>query len=713
MVIPLVAVDGAKGAFSIWRSFKSVGQVVKDICNGLSLYAQFAGSPDAPLTGMEFVQEVELAVDQISERAEQKQAGRHMDEESKSEEDGSPFTDLMDGENVEFDSESIPDLIPVAAPVAPRGMQWKPEYAEIKIQCPICPPGAEGRLADHRHGCAWQAFIPNDRPANEFHRGMRKIWQEQVDQQHLQRLATEIRAKPWIMPVVIFLLLALAIAIHRIVNKKPTITKAEMVMLDRLKMLQEKYLRERGKSGKSKALGTRVSKRKKNWTPSSTDASVSEISEDEGVFYTDELGNQGRRAGKRAARTAKRAMEQRYGKYQKEKGTFPDDVESVFLYLIGSDGVIHYFTRLAHDDIERLNKRKNTENVLLESGDHFLTTDEVIKKRIQLSAKESEMVEKKNQPKESAVIAQTNSLNKHISCRNCLGVGHYASRCPAARCYRCKVRGHTKSACVEKCPVCGIVDFCTCDIPYKPIVARASVKKESVIADPSSTSAIVAQAIVKKESMLLKGSRLEPVNIAKKICIFVQRGVEESDFVNATFTCNGIVVSEHIFRLDADSDGPLDVMECDVYWFNNGTENHVVVKATDGVKIGNDLLFYKRPGAFQAAPMLTVAKKILTMGDEVYNVSYPTLSHARQGNFSVAKGRTLKIYAKSGSEMAEYDISTMGGMCSSPVLNSLGQLVGFHNAGGQGANRFIPITEGIAMMLTGNQVFQGALPQHS
>jgi S1-C subfamily serine protease len=66
----------------------------------------------------------------------------------------------------------------------------------------------------------------------------------------------------------------------------------------------------------------------------------------------------------------------------------------------------------------------------------------------------------------------------------------------------------------------------------------------------------------------------------------------------------------------------------------------------------------------------------------------------------------MSIDTTIGSERAIYGVSSVDGNCGAPVVNVDGKVIGFHNFTNSVTTGFIPITDNIVMIATGNRNFQ-------
>lgn len=168
--------------------------------------------------------------------------------------------------------------------------------------------------------------------------------------------------------------------------------------------------------------------------------------------------------------------------------------------------------------------------------------------------------------------------------------------------------------------------------------------------------------------------------------------------MNATFAANGVIISEHLFK-NKDSELEPTIDECVIMW----KDHSKVLKRSDGKKIARDLLFFTRP--FHDTPMLRMSPDAKS-GMAVHSVAFDSEAMFRQGLPSVKSGKITLVHRVEGSELAEYNVSSQPGHCTSPVIDELGRCVGFHNAAAVGVNRFIPVTEAVLAKCIPAALFQ-------
>jgi hypothetical protein len=153
---------------------------------------------------------------------------------------------------------------------------------------------------------------------------------------------------------------------------------------------------------------------------------------------------------------------------------------------------------------------------------------------------------------------------------------------------------------------------------------------------------------------------------------------------NFTACLNGVVVPEHLFKKEDES----------VTLYHTAYPNGVKCLKSAAKKIGNDTLYFARPAGWAVDKVRDLRTADGSVGSKVELLTYADKASAIAGfekhhhDSSVVKS----IMSNPGEEKAWYRSSTRAGSCGSPVVNTDGKVIGFHNATTAVDTVFIPLT---------------------
>jgi hypothetical protein len=158
---------------------------------------------------------------------------------------------------------------------------------------------------------------------------------------------------------------------------------------------------------------------------------------------------------------------------------------------------------------------------------------------------------------------------------------------------------------------------------------------------------------------------------------------------------NGIATMAHIFK------------DCvvDAITFSKG-DCKVELKKEEGKLVGRDLLFFPYSGVGKEgaiAKMRSLRAADPVVGKKSMLVTYTTEEDCAKANAKRDIGVIKSVEREPMKERALYTASSMEGNCGSPVIDTDGRVIGFHDATLGTENVFIPITPAIVALATGSQ----------
>jgi len=347
-IVPLFATHGGKAALGVWSTLRSLCLMIRTACEGFHLFSLLFSSKDVPFIGESGIKGVVDAVDELSERLdEKKQSGkaaprvevnfdefksspaydRFMEHQAKSTVVERVFPKCSDcNERYEPDQSdwdgccqkcgdfSEPLWKPcvhcrvtsvdnhkrtVCQACFNRGIpdvnaveQWP--VLESPVLTDICHLQASGKVPGDHRGVRAKVKMPIAEPVDQTKRhpliDLTAVFSEEKEKKQILNLERIIADKPWLLPVVFLIIFACLLLLSR-------------------------YFHSPKEKKEAKFAPQKMKKRSKRHYDGSSSVGDSEDTK-QGLFETDEQGNMVARLGKRAKATAAKAARAEQQNYE-------------------------------------------------------------------------------------------------------------------------------------------------------------------------------------------------------------------------------------------------------------------------------------------------------------------------------------------------------------------------------------------------------------